>query len=125
VLAKAREVIDAHAESFRRAVAAGVKVAMGTDSAVTRHGENLRELELMASGGMRPSDVLVAATARAAELLRVEHELGTLEPGKCADVVVVDGDPLDLRAIGQRVRAVYMDGECVAGTPERAREPTR
>src|SRR5919204_5321239 len=82
VLAKAREVIDAHGESFRRALAAGVKIAMGTDSAVTPHGENLRELELMAEQGMSPHDVLLATTARAAELLRLDGELGTPEPGK-------------------------------------------
>jgi imidazolonepropionase-like amidohydrolase len=114
-MAKAREVIDAHAESFRRAVAAGVTIAMGTDSAVTPHGENLRELELMAERGMPAHDVLLASTARAAELLRLDNELGTLEPGKCADLVVVSGDPMDMRALSERVEAVYMDGACVGG----------
>jgi imidazolonepropionase-like amidohydrolase len=119
VLAKAREVIDAHRESFRRALAAGVKVAMGTDSAVTPHGRNLRELELMAEHGMAPADVLVATTSAAAQLLRLDGELGTLEPGKRADLVVVDGDPLDFRTLSEGVRAVYMDGALVAGYPER------
>jgi imidazolonepropionase-like amidohydrolase len=112
---KARDVIDAHRESFRRAVSAGVKVAMGTDSGVTPHGDNLRELELMADGGMSPADVLVATTKSAAELLGVDDELGTIEPGKRADLVVLDGDPLVLKGYGDRVRAVYQDGELVAG----------
>jgi imidazolonepropionase-like amidohydrolase len=115
VLAKAREVVDAHGDSFRRAVAAGVKVAMGTDSAVTPHGQNLRELELMAGHGMSPQAVLAASTSVAAALLRLDGELGTLEPGKRADLVVVDGDPLDFAGLRDRVRAVYMDGACVAG----------
>src|SRR5207248_2479008 len=68
-LRKAGEVTEAHVESFRRVVAAGVKVAMGTDSAVTPHGENLRELELMVEGGMSAEHVLVATTRTAAELL--------------------------------------------------------
>jgi imidazolonepropionase-like amidohydrolase len=107
---KAREVIDAHRDSFKRAVAAGVKIAMGTDSAVTPHGENLRELGLMAEGGMEPADVLVATTLRAAELMGLEEELGTIEPGKRADVVVVDGDPFDFVNLADRITEVYKDG---------------
>src|SRR6266702_6726212 len=76
---KAREVVETHRDSFRRAVAAGVKVAMGTDSRATAHGENLRELGLMADGGMKPEDVLAATTSSAAELLGVYGELGTTE----------------------------------------------
>jgi imidazolonepropionase-like amidohydrolase len=114
-LAKAREVIEAHRDSFRRAVEAGVRVAMGTDSAVTPHGENLGELELMREGGMRPEEVLVATTATAAQLMGLERELGTLEPGKRADLVLVDGDPLDFANLADRIAAVYQDGELVAG----------
>jgi imidazolonepropionase-like amidohydrolase len=112
---KAVEVAEAHADSFRRAVAAGVKVAMGTDSGVTPHGRNLAELELMAKGGMSPAAVLAATTSVAAELLGVDGELGTLEPGKRADVVVVDGDPFELATIGDRIAAVVQDGRLVAG----------
>src|SRR6202008_1737475 len=86
VVTKSREVIEAHRDSFRRAVEAGVKVAMGTDSGVTPHGENLLELELMAGCGMEPLDVLVATTKTAAELMGYERELGTVEPGKRADL---------------------------------------
>jgi imidazolonepropionase-like amidohydrolase len=115
VVRKARETVEAHRESFRRAVAAGVRIAMGTDSAVTPHGENLRELALMADGGMKPEDVLVATTSSAAELLGLDGELGTIEPGKRADLVLVDGDPLDLGRLPDAVRAVWKDGVQVRG----------
>ena len=112
---KAVEVAEAHADSFRRAVAAGVKVAMGTDSGITPHGRNLAELELMAKGGMTPAQVLAATTSVAADLLGLSDELGTLEPGKRADVVVVDGDPFELATLGDRIAAVVKDGRLVAG----------
>jgi imidazolonepropionase-like amidohydrolase len=112
---KAAEVTEAHTDSFRRAVAAGVKVAMGTDSGVTPHGRNLAELELMAKGGMAPATALHATTASAAALMGLEAELGTLEPGKRADVVAVDGDPFELATLPDRVAAVWQDGRLVAG----------
>jgi imidazolonepropionase-like amidohydrolase len=109
-VAKAREVVETHRQSFARAVAAGVRVAMGTDSGVTPHGDNLRELSLMVEGGMSPMDAIVATTRSAAELMGLDQELGTLEAGKRADLVVVDGDPLDVATLGDRVRSVYRDG---------------
>ncbi len=110
-VAKAREVMEIHQASFAKAVSAGVKVAMGTDSGVTPHGNNLRELGLMVEGGMTPMQAIVATTRSAAELMGLEKDLGTLEPGKRADVVVVDGDPLDLATLDERISAVYKDGE--------------
>jgi imidazolonepropionase-like amidohydrolase len=112
-LAKAEMVIGSHSESVERAIAAGVKVAMGTDSGVTAHGDNLRELALMAEHGMTPAQALVATTRNAAELMGVGDELGTLEPGKRADVVAIDGDALDLDGLRDRVRSVWMDGRQV------------
>jgi imidazolonepropionase-like amidohydrolase len=112
-LRKAEEVVEVHADSFRRAAAAGVKVAMGTDSGVTRHGDNLRELALMVEGGLTPMQAIVATTRSAAELLGMGDELGTLEVGKRADLVVVDGDALDVASIDRRIRAVYQDGRQV------------
>ena len=109
-VAKAREVVEIHRDSFARAVAAGVRVAMGTDSGVTPHGENLRELTLMAEGGMSPMDVIVATTSSAAELMGLSEDLGSLQPGKVADLVVVDGDPLELGTLRDRVEAVYRAG---------------
>jgi imidazolonepropionase-like amidohydrolase len=114
VLRKARQVVDIHRESFGRAVEAGVTVAMGTDSGVTAHGRNLRELELMAAGGMAPREVLVAATRSAAELMGVLDEVGTLEPGKIADLAVVAGDPYDFAGLSDRIEAVYQAGQKVA-----------
>ncbi len=109
-VAKAREVADTHRASFARAVEAGVKVAMGTDSGVTPHGDNLRELQLMVEGGMTPMQGIEASTRSAAELMGLDAELGTLEAGKRADMMVVDGDPLDLATLAERVEAVYQDG---------------
>jgi imidazolonepropionase-like amidohydrolase len=114
-LQKARETIDIHKASFRKAVEAGVKVAMGTDSGVTPHGENLRELELMSEGGMTPEQVLVATTRTAAELMGLDRELGTIEPGRRADLVMVDGNPFEFAKLADRVSAVYKDGRRVTG----------
>jgi imidazolonepropionase-like amidohydrolase len=101
--------------AFRRAAEAGVKVAMGTDCPVAPHGTNLRELVLMVENGYTPSQALVAATSSAAELMGLSNELGTLEPGKRADVVLLDGDPFDFEKLPDRIRAVYKDGVRVIG----------
>ena len=82
ILKKCEMVMETHTDSIRRAIAAGVKVAMGTDSGVCPHGQNLRELALMADCGMSPEDALVATTKTAAELLGVADDLGTIEPGQ-------------------------------------------
>jgi imidazolonepropionase-like amidohydrolase len=115
VAAKAREVIDAHASSFARAVAAGVKIAMGTDSGVGPHGTNLDELPLMGAGGMTPAQVLTATTQSAADLMRIGDETGTIMPGKRADLVVLAGDPFDLAKLKANVRTVYQAGVKVRG----------
>ncbi len=110
VVRKAEEVSVVHAESVRRAAAAGVKIAMGTDSGVGPHGTNLEELPLMAACGMTPAQVLAATTSSAAQLLGLDQELGRLAPGYRADVVVVDGDSYDLPALAGNVREVWQDG---------------
>jgi imidazolonepropionase-like amidohydrolase len=115
VVAKAQEVITAHQAAFARAVAAGVKVAMGTDSGVGPHGSNLDELPLMAAGGLTPAQVLTATTGSAAELLQVAGETGTITPGKRADIVVLAGDPFDLANLKGNIRAVYSGGAAVRG----------
>ncbi|MGA2208691.1 MAG: amidohydrolase family protein [Acidimicrobiales bacterium] len=115
MVAKARDVIGAHRESIRQAIAAGVRIAMGTDSGVGPHGTNLRELQLMAELGMAPEAVLLSTTSSAATLLGVESELGTLETGKRADLVVVGGNPLDFAGLRERVEQVWKDGRLVAG----------
>jgi imidazolonepropionase-like amidohydrolase len=113
MIEKARDVIGSHRESITMAAAAGVRIAMGTDSGVGPHGSNLRELQLMREVGMTPTEVLRATTSRAAELLCVSDELGTLEAGKRADLVVVDGDPLDFIGLRERVDQVWKDGRLV------------
>lgn len=115
VRAKAEEVIAAHADAFARAVAAGVQIAMGTDSGVGPHGTNLDELPLMAAGGMTPAQVLAAATGSAADLLGIGDQTGTIMPGKRADLVAVAGDPFDLANLKQNIRAVYQEGRKVRG----------
>jgi imidazolonepropionase-like amidohydrolase len=110
VVRKAKDVVEAHSESVRRAAAAGVRIAMGTDSGVGPHGTNLEELPLMAACGMTSGQVLAATTSSAAELLGLGDELGRLSPGYRADVVVVDGDAFDLADLPSRIRQVWQDG---------------
>ena len=97
-------------DMFERAAAAGVKVAMGTDCPVAPHGTNLHELELMAAHGYTPTQALVAATSSAADLMGLADELGTLEPGKRADLVVVDGDAFQFSTLKDRIEQVWKDG---------------
>jgi imidazolonepropionase-like amidohydrolase len=115
-LKKAREVIEYHADSISRAHKAGVKIAMGTDAGVMPHGTNLRELNLMRSVGMSPQEVIVATTKTAAECMGLEDELGTIEKGKLADVIVVSADPLnniqDLEDVNN-IQLVIKDGQIV------------
>jgi imidazolonepropionase-like amidohydrolase len=114
VLEKATAVVEIHREAVRRAAAAGVRIAMGTDSGVTPHGRNLRELALMAGLGMAPGAVLEATTRSAARLLGVDRDLGTIEPGKLADLVVVDGDAYAFDTLGERIEGVWLGGRRAA-----------
>ncbi len=92
---KARVAAAAHADMFRTALRLGVPIALGTDASVLPdgHGKNAREFVLMTELGMSPEAALLAGTREAAELLGLEAEIGTLEPGKRADIVAVPGDP--------------------------------
>ncbi len=113
---KARETVDAHKKSIEKAYKAGVKIAMGTDAGVMPHGTNLRELGLMADLGMSPMEVLMATTKVAAECLGWEEDLGTLEAGKLADVVISRTNPLDdLRSLedNNNIALVMKGGEVV------------
>jgi imidazolonepropionase-like amidohydrolase len=118
VVTKAAGVLEAHQESFRKAVRAGVRIAMGTDAGTpfNRHGANAQELALMVEGGLSPADAIVAATRSAAELLDLVEVTGTVEPGKAADLLIVDGDPLaDIRILGDRDRlaGIVKDGRWI------------
>jgi imidazolonepropionase-like amidohydrolase len=98
IAAKAEAAAEAHAAAMRRAIRIGVKIAFGTDSAVSPHGLNAREFGLLVDRGLAPAAALRAGTSAAAELLGLEKEIGTLEAGKQADIVAVPGDPLaDIR----------------------------
>lgn len=100
-------------ENITAAVRAGVRVALGTDSGICPHGRNLRELALLVEHGMSPMGALLAGTRDAAALLGRSEEIGTLEPGKRADVVVCSGDPLaDITLLGEpdNVTVVIKDG---------------
>ncbi len=86
--------------SFSKAYQSGVNIAFGTDSGVSRHGDNWKEFELMVSGGMSQMEAIQSATKKAAELLGQESLLGTIETGKLADIVAVANNPLeDIRAM--------------------------
>lgn len=93
---------EAHRESFRKALRAGVRIAMGTDAGTpfNRHGRNAEEIALMVACGMSPTEALLAATRHAADLLDILADTGTIEPGKAADLLIVDDDPLmDIRIL--------------------------
>ena len=88
----------------------GVKVAFGTDSAVSPHGLNAKEFALLVAHGMTPAAALRTAMGPAADLLGLPAQIGTLEPGKQADLVAVPGDPLvDVKAM-ERVSFVMKGG---------------
>jgi imidazolonepropionase-like amidohydrolase len=93
-----------------RAYKAGVKIAFGTDAAVYPHGENAKEFGYMVEAGMPPAFTLQAATTHAAELLGKSKDLGTVEAGKLADVIAVDGNPLDDITRMLHVAFVMKDG---------------
>lgn len=107
---------DIAREHVAKAIKAGVKVAMGTDAAVCPHGENLKELGFMVELGMTPMEAIVAGTRNAAQLLRLEKHLGTLEVGKLADLVITDIDPLTdigLLADPANVSVIVQGGRCL------------
>ena len=100
-------------QNVSKAFAAGVKVAMGTDSGVVAHGQNLKELGIMVDLGLDPMKAIVAGTSEAAKLLCIDHLVGTIETGKRADLVVTAVDPLaNIHALGDpaAITLVLQDG---------------
>ncbi len=113
IAAKAVAANAALSKTFAEAVRLGVKVGFGTDSGVSKHGDNACEFVLMVKHGMTPTAALKAATSVDAELLGLSKSIGTLEPGKLADIVAVPGDPVaDITATG-RVVFVMKEGAVV------------
>ena len=116
---KSKEVIEHHKASFQKAYQAGVKIAMGTDAGVMPHGTNLRELALMVEAGMPPMESIIVSTKTAAECLGWEDMLGTLEKGKLADLIIVEGNPLDdiqSLANNETIKVVMKNGKIEKNT---------
>jgi imidazolonepropionase-like amidohydrolase len=110
IRAKFKDLGRPEFDAMRLAAETGVKIAMGTDCPIGPHGTNLNELMHMANNGLTPGQALVAATSGAAELMQMQDQLGTLTPGKIADVIVVAGDPFAFETLAERVEQVYKDG---------------
>jgi imidazolonepropionase-like amidohydrolase len=98
-------------DTFARAYQAGVKIAFGTDTGVSPHGDNWKEFGYMIEAGMPPMAAIVSATRSAAELLGQSERLGTIEAGKLADIVAVPGDPITDSAQFGRVHFVMKGGK--------------
>jgi imidazolonepropionase-like amidohydrolase len=125
VVVKARQAIAAVEETFRSAVAKGVRIGYGTDAGVMNHGRNAEEFGLMVRFGLKPVDALRAATSIDAELFGLANDLGALEAGKIADIVAVPGDPLQDIAQTGRVFFVMKDGVVYRNDRVPATQPQR
>ena len=110
IKAKALAASAASKANFGSAYEAGVKIAFGTDSAVTRHGENADEFGMMVDSGMTEMDAIRSATVVAAALIEMSETLGTIEPGKIADIIAVDASPLDDITVLEDVAVVIKEG---------------
>jgi imidazolonepropionase-like amidohydrolase len=114
VAARLNDYIQRNLETARRAHKAGVKFAMGSDAVFTGFGQNTRELEWFVKAGMTPEQALLTATANGAALLGMEKSLGAVAPGYFADIVAVEGDPLqDIGVVIRNVRWVMKGGKVV------------
>lgn len=114
---KARDVVEAHMESMRMAHRMGVKMGFGTDfegSPLFPHGDNAMEFDLMLQTGMSVSQAITAATRTNAEILGLERQVGTLEAGKIADLVALEGDPVKDIGSLKRVALVMKEGVIAA-----------
>jgi imidazolonepropionase-like amidohydrolase len=112
---RADPIMQPHRASFQMALRMGVQIAMGCDCGAPsrmRNGENALEYQLMVDRGMPAEQAVVAGAINAARLLRLDSEIGSIEPGKIADLIVVDGNPLeDIRVLHDRVQIVMRGGE--------------
>lgn len=112
-LRKNRETTEAQREGFRKAVRAGVKMTFGTDAGVYPHGLNARQFKYMVRWGMTPMQAIQAATVNAAALLGWSKDVGALSPGHWADMIAVEGDPLQDVGVLEHVSHVMKGGEVV------------
>jgi imidazolonepropionase-like amidohydrolase len=120
-LAKAEEAVAVHNENIAKAIRDGVRIAFGTDSGVSDHGKNAKEFALLLKAGMTPGATIRAATVDAATLLDRVGRIGSIEPGKDADIIAVATSPLDDVTVLERVRFVMRQG--VVHTLDGARQP--
>jgi imidazolonepropionase-like amidohydrolase len=113
VLAKIQWRIGITGQSLEKLVPRGVRIAFGTDAGVSKHGRNADEFELMVQHGMTPAGAIKAATVNAADLLGLSNEIGTIAPGKSADIIAVASDPVaDVRVL-KKVDFVMARGEVI------------
>ena len=110
ILEKIKQVVPVVEESFKRALKGKVNIAFGTDSGVSKHGTNAREFVLMVKYGMDSEEAIKSATINAAELLGMYDKIGSIENGKIADIIAVDGDPLKDISVLQNVQFVMKSG---------------
>ncbi len=120
VVQKAQGMRARHEASFKNAHMSGIRIAMGTDAGTpfNHHGENAQELERMVSLGMSPLEAIAAATSQAAMLLGIQDSVGTVEAGKIADLLIVEGDPIKkitLLRDRDRIAGVMQAGKFVSG----------
>lgn len=110
-LDKEREIGQKQRDNFRRAVEAGARIAFGSDSAVYPHGDNGKQFAYMVEYGMSPMEAVQAATIHAAELIGWPDQVGAIEPGRFADIIAIDGDPLADVALFEDVGFVMKGGK--------------
>jgi imidazolonepropionase-like amidohydrolase len=113
MLEKERMVGRQQREGFRKAAQAGVKIAFGTDAGVYPHGWNAKQFAYMVKYGLTPMQAIQAATVNAADLLGWSDHVGCIEPGKFADLIVVESDPLKDITVLERIKFVMKGGEVV------------
>ena len=115
IIEKLGLIVEGHEAAFKLAIERGVKIAFGTDAGVNPHGDNARQFRDFIAWGMDPMDAILSATRNASELLGWEDEVGSLEPGKLADIIAVDGNPLEDPTELERVRFVMKGGVVYKG----------
>jgi len=113
ILRKNDETTEAQRDGFEKAVKAGVRIAFGTDSGIYPHGNNARQMKYMVRHGMTPMQALQSATLVAAEMMGWEDRVGSIAPGKLADVAAVEGDALDDVSLLENVSFVMKGGRVV------------
>jgi len=113
-----REIGEVQRENFRKAAKGGVKMSFGTDAGLYPHGDNAKQFAIMVRYGMTPMQAIIAATETGAALLKREKDFGAIEAGRFADIVAVDGDPLEDVTVLERARFVMKEGRVYRGSAE-------